>query len=91
MWGEGAGRRVRSREVEGPWGNFSVAPTLVRRSRPKRGTGREGRTRNEWVKDLPSRRQGRDAVASGQVGLPSIPMTEIMEGEKGPEKEGRKE
>lgn len=48
-------------------------------------------TRNEWVIGLFSRRQGRGPVASGQVDLPSIPMTEIGEGNSGPEKEGRTE
>ena len=83
--------RIREEEGVGFRVTWRVAPCSWRTSPPRRGIGQEGMTRNGWEKGKPSRLQLSRGVHHGRDGVPSTPMTEIWEGVRVPEKDGKTE
>ena len=81
--------RIREEEGVGILVTWRVAPSSWRTSLPRSGIGQEGMTRNEWEKGKPSRLQLTTGVRHGRDGDPSTHMTEIWEGARGPEKDGK--
>ena len=68
---------------------WRVAPSNWRMSLPRSGIGQEGMMRNEWEKGKLSRLQLSRGVCHGRDGVLSTPMTEIWEGVRVPEKDGK--
>ena len=84
-------RRIREEEEIGFHVTWRVAPSSWRTSLPRSGIGQEGMTRNEWEKGKPSRLQLNRGVRHRRDGVPSTPVTEIWEGVRVPEKDGKTE
>ena len=83
--------RIREEEGVGFLVTWRVAPSSWRTSLPRSGIGQEGMTRNEWEKGKPSRLQLNRGVRHRRDGVPSTPVTEIWEGVRVPEKDGKTE
>ena len=83
--------RIREEEGVGFHVTWRVVPSSWRMSLPRSGIGQEGMTRNGWEKRKPSRLQLNRGFCHGRDGVLSTPMTEIWEGVRIPEKDGKTE
>ena len=84
-------RRIREEEGVGFSVTWRVMPSSWRTSLPRSGIGQEGMTRSEWEKGKLYRLQFSRGVRHGRDGVLSTPMTEIWEGVRVPEKDGKTE